>query len=260
MESKGFTKSPDAAQVLVLGVFHFFYPGDGKHVVNTHPGDITTPKKQAEVLEVVEKLMKFKPNKIAVESPLASAKELNKAYHDYCMNEEMIYSKEIEHRGEIAQLGFRIAKNLNHKEIYPVDYPVDLPFETAFDYAKEHNPEFADEFMGEMNELGKIFDEMQRERTVGEAIRYYNDPELFIKDNHNSYLDFAKIGAGDSYCGAEYIRAWYDRNLRIFGNLQNIAKPDDRILLMYGAGHCAILREFVNSYKNMQLVDPLQYL
>ncbi|MDT8715163.1 hypothetical protein IAI10_00515 [Clostridium sp. 19966] len=74
------------------------------------------------------------------------------------------------------------------------------------------------------------------------------------------YLNFCKIGAGDNYCGAAFIAKWYERNIRIFGNIQNITENNDRIFVMFGAGHIKILSDFVNEYSQMELVDTNKYI
>ena len=49
---------------------------------------------------------------------------------------------------------------------------------------------------------------------------------------------------------------WYARNLRIFRNIQAIAtEPDDRIMVIFGAGHLGILRQQLESYPGMELVE-----
>jgi hypothetical protein len=35
---------------------------------------------------------------------------------------------------------------------------------------------------------------------------------------------------------------WYSRNLRIFRNIQNISTPEDRVMVLFGAGHMSILK------------------
>lgn len=69
-----------------------------------------------------------------------------------------------------------------------------------------------------------------------------------------------KIGAADNYCGAEMMTEWYRRNLRIFSNIQDIAQEGERVLVIYGAGHCKILQQLVSDFNDMELVDPLTYL
>ena len=46
-----------------------------------------------------------------------------------------------------------------------------------------------------------------------------------------------KAGEGGQYPGVDSKTAWYNRNLRIFANLQRLTEqPGERILLVIGAG------------------------
>ena len=100
---------------------------------------------------------------------------------------------------------------------------------------------------------------LQRESTLGEILYLENSQEC-IAAGHHLYLDFARVGAGDTYVGADLVSAWYGRNIRIFANLQRLAEPGDRILVIYGAGHAAILRELIGGAANMRLVEAHDYL
>lgn len=245
------------AKVLILGTYHF--GNGGEHLINIDAGDITSDKIQSEILEVVEKLLKFKPTKIAVEAREAKAKELNEVYSEYCLNKTYVENKLINHRNEIVQLAFRLGQKLNHDKIYPVDYPVDLP-DNHFEYAKRFCPELYNEFMNEISEYGTYISKYMDSHTVCENLRYLNNPDRIIKEHSSLYLHLAQVGAGDTYYGVEMLTEWYRRNLYILGNLQSIAKPGDRILVIYGAGHCKILQDFVKEYNNFEFIDALDYL
>jgi hypothetical protein len=245
------------AKVLILGTFHF--ANGGEHMINVEGGDITSEQKQEEIREVVQKLLEFKPTKIAVESRKAKSRELNEAYLDYCLRDSNITSEVISHRNEIVQLGFRLGKMLNHPKIYPIDYPVNLPDE-LYEYAEKNYPTLYRKFMKEINEYGTTMSQVMKNNSIIEILRYFNNAERINNEHSNLYLYMAQIGAGDNYCGADMLTEWYRRNLRIFGNLQSIAKPDDRILVIYGAGHCKILKDLVSEYKDFELVDTLDYL
>ncbi|TVR39512.1 MAG: hypothetical protein EA394_09540, partial [Bacteroidia bacterium] len=54
---------------------------------------------------------------------------------------------------------------------------------------------------------------------------------------------------------------WFNRNLRIFRNVQRIpSDPDDRILLIVGADHLNLLNIFFDISWEFELVSPLPYL
>lgn len=61
--------------------------------------------------------------------------------------------------------------------------------------------------------------------------------------------------------GAEMVAQWYRRNLLIFANILRLIESDeDRILVIYGSGHRAHLREFVEQHPDLTDVSPLDYL
>lgn len=249
----------NASKVMILGTYHFgAAPG---HAVDIKVADITSEQKQKEILDVIEALAKFNPTKIAVESPRAGDENLNKIYQNYCKNQ--LKSAEnlegINHRNEIVQIAFRLANKLNHKRIYPIDFPMSIPFGEVVEYAKEHSHEFCNVLDEYIEKNTKFSNELQQTSSVRHNLRYYNSPDFYVKD-HNFYLYSNQVGAGDTYVGVENLLAWYNRNLHIFSNLQDITSDNDRVLVLFGAGHCAILRQFIESYSTMELVEPLDYL
>jgi hypothetical protein len=57
------------------------------------------------------------------------------------------------------------------------------------------------------------------------------------------------------------VTAWYNRNLRIFRNLQRITDgPDERLLLLIGGGHVPILRHCAQASPEYELVEVTEYL
>ena len=76
-----------------------------------------------------------------------------------------------------------------------------------------------------------------------------------MRRNFGAYLvDDYKLGETK---GADILAMdWYDRNLRIFRNLQNIdAKPNDRILVLFISGHIAILDQLLASSPEYQYIQ-----
>ncbi len=72
-------------------------------------------------------------------------------------------------------------------------------------------------------------------------------PVLQFQASYGGYLigDF-KLG---DFRGADALAMyWYDRNLRIFRNIQRVTiSPNDRILVLFGAGHIEILDQLLRS-------------
>lgn len=247
----------EKAKILILGTYHF--DNGGNHLINFISEDVTTDKKQTEINQVVQRLMEFKPNKIAVEAKKANEEELNKIYLQFCENHSVETNKMIGHRNEIVQIAFRLAQKLNHNRIYPVDVQVNLP-EEVFEYAEKKCPSVYSKFIARANEYGLSENEFMQKHTVGEILRRLNNANHIEVDHSDLYLYLNQIGAGENYYGVNLLTEWYRRNLYIFSNLQSMAESGDRILVLYGAGHCKILRDFVKDYSEFEFVDPLYYL
>lgn len=238
-------------QVMVLGVFHFSNPNaDYAQFQGT---DVLTPTRQREIDSVVAQLARFRPTKIALERVPAEADSINADYRRYQAGSFTLT------RNEIHQLGFRLAANLHHAQVYPVDFQSGMRIDSVMAYAGVHDTAFVAWFNATVSDVVKLLDRMQREETIGANLRFMNDPANILRA-HQPYANMATVGAGDGYIGAHVVAGWYDRNLHIFANLARIAQPGDRILLIIGMGHTPILRELVRSHPAMQLVEPLDYL
>lgn len=241
-----------AVQVMVLGVFHFANPN--ADYAKFQGTDVLTPARQREIEGVVNQLARFRPTKVALERVPSEADSINADYRRYVAGGFQLT------RNEIHQLGFRLAAQLHHAQVYPVDFQLGLPIDSVLAYARLHDTAFVARFQSTIAEVVGQLDRMQREKLIGTNLRFMNEPPNILRA-HQLYADMATVGAGQGgYIGARVVGQWYDRNLRIFANVAAIAQPGDRILLIIGAGHTPILRELVRSHPGMQLVEPLAYL
>ncbi len=242
---------PPPARILVVGTYHFHNPG--LDVVQTVVPDILGEPQQASVHRVVAGLDGFRPTKVAVEHLPASAPILDSLYTAFLAGEHELA------RSETQQMGFRLARSAGLSRVYPVDHTGEFPFMEVVSYAMEREPGTAMEMQGTIARITEEMNRRHREWTVGEILRAMNDPAE-LREAHATYLRMNRIGAGDTQVGATLLARWYERNIRIFSNLQALAEPGDRILLVIGQGHVPILRELIAADPAMALEDPLRYL
>lgn len=238
-------------QVLILGTYHFANPG--LDVVKTEVADILSPQKQVEVREVVESLAAFRPTKIAVEVRAPSVARLDSLYEAYRAGDHTLGPNEVQ------QLGFRLADRFSHPRLYAIDHEGEFPFEAMMNYAQEHDPDFVSWAQAKLAEIGAESSRQQRENTLAEMLRLRNEPDS-IAAGHGLYMVMGGVGAGDTYVGADLLANWYERNIRTFSDLRALAAPGDRILVIFGSGHAAILRELVRSDPALELVEANDYL
>ena len=106
---------PGSIFLMVVGSYHMSNPG--LDAVNMKAGDVLTPEKQKEIAEVLDRLTVFGPTKIAIEASFKGS-PTPQHYADYLAGKFELT------RNEIHQIGFRLARQMNHATIYPVDFPM----------------------------------------------------------------------------------------------------------------------------------------
>jgi len=222
-------------EILVLGTYHMSNPG--RDVVNMQADDVLAPKRQQEIAQVIEVLKNFHPTKIAIEADVGSQR-VEQEYSDY------VAGKYALSRNETNQIGYRLAKELRHRAVYPVDEEGDFPWQRVVDYAKASGQkEKFDAMEAAWEKLVKEQDEFLRSHTVLEMLEYMNSDAMAAKDVA-SYFAFVPYGEPGDYAGSDLLAAWYQRNIRIYHNiLKLIESPNDRILVIYGAGHLGWLQQ-----------------
>lgn len=240
-----FASHANAAEVLVLGTFHMANPGHDINNVNVD--DVLAPKRQAEIAQVIEVLKKFNPTKVAIETDPGS-KRIASQYADYLAGKYELT------RNEIDQIGYRLAKELGHKTIYGVDADGDFPWMPLLDYVKAHDRQKEFETItDEWAERTKAEAAFLASHTILETLLTVNsDP--YAKSELASYSRIPRFSEPYDWAGADLLADWYRRNIHIYSNvLRLIESPDDRILVIFGSGHLAWLRQDFEANPDIRL-------
>lgn len=222
-------------EVLVLGVYHM--GSAGSHVVDGEVDDILSPRRQAEIAELITVLERFRPTKIAVEQAFHDDDVLASRYDDYLSGAAELT------RNETQQIGFRLARRLGHETVYAVDADGEFPFPRLQDYAKArgHTDEF-DSLMAALEERSRAWSAYLASHTVLDALLYMNSDDRVAEDLAFDYR-MARLGEPWNWAGPDLVSDWFRRNIRIYSNvLQLIDSPDERVLVIFGAGHLGWLR------------------
>ena len=242
--------------LVVLGTYHMGTPGN--NVVNGRVDDVTSPQRQKQLVQLVEKLKKFKPTKIALECDLADDAKTTELYERYLSGNYQLS------KNETNQIGFRLAKELGHKKVYCVDWSDfwDDPSINLWKYASKDVE--LDNFRKAVEENLKKEVDAESEKLltlpVIDQLIFLNQPNRIEKD-HQVYFDYMRIGRGKDYIGANYVSWWYRRNLTILDNIVRLTdSPTDRVLVIYGAGHLKLLTQFAKESGFYNVESPLKYL
>jgi hypothetical protein len=237
--------APARAEVLVLGVYHMANPGHD--IFNTQADDVLAPKRQAEMAQLVEVLKRFRPTKVAVEADVWS-KRVPDDYAAYLAGKHELT------RNEIEQVGFRLAKELGHKAVYPVDADGDFPYQRLVNYAKgSGRSKELDALMGEFGARVKAQNEYLASHTVLETLLYMNADER-VAEEGGLYYRMAHFNEPGDWAGADLVSDWFRRNMRIYANVVRLAdSPNERVLVIFGSGHLDWLRRDFGSDPDLRL-------
>jgi hypothetical protein len=250
-------KPEDRPKMLILGTPHFDNPG--QDIVNQKVEDVLAPERQREIEAVVERLAAFRPTHVAIEWKASAQEGLDQRYADYRAGRYQLS------RDERDQIGLRLAARLGLERVHAVDWNGTPPGEEAdydfYAYAQRH--ELAESFdAAKAAKQAELDRESERMRCTNVAawLRNLNTPET-LRENHGPYFDIALVGDAENNPGAASVGAWYGRNLRIFANLVRLAeRPENRVIVIYGAGHAPLLTQFAQESGAFELVDPLKHL
>ena len=249
--------NPAPIEVMILGTYHFGNPGQDLH--NAKVDDVRTPEKQAELADVAARLAKFKPTKIAVEA-LSDRPDL--AYAKYETFEPAMLTQNPDER---VQIGFRLARNIGQKTVYAIDEQSDtidyFPYGKVDAFAKEHGQgALLARLHGNVEAMIKEMESAQNATPVRLMLARMNDPARIASDNRDFYYALLQVGDQKAQPGADLNGGWYLRNAKIFAKLRQVAKPGDKIVVVFGGGHAYWLRHFVQNTPGFKLVEPGNFL
>jgi hypothetical protein len=244
--------------VLILGSYHM--RNAQTNVFNPDVDDVLGARRQAEMADLVERLVRFRPTQVAVEVERHREEALNQAYRLAQAGERDLEATEVQ------QIGFRVAMAAGLPGVHAVDDtlteeafgPRDLG--EIFEWAGVHDPERHRALVVEGGGgFLREFNARQRAHTIPQILRWFNDPAYAARD-HGQYLLTAELGDPAGTVGMPWVLGWYHRNLQIYLNIVRLATPGARIFVVYGAGHLALLRHFFESSPRFVLEDPTRYL
>jgi Family of unknown function (DUF5694) len=241
--------------LMVVGVAHFDNPA--RDVVNTKVDNVLTPKRQKEIIAVVDQLAKFHPNHVAVEWQATKQEKLDARYAAYRAGTYELTSDERD------QLGLRLAAKLQLPRVDAVDWLDEPPGKDEdYDFESYATAPEAKARLAALRDPAKGAKEsaVLGRTTMGGFLAYLNSPEN-LNEKNREYYDYALLGDDEKAPGANWVGAWHTRNLRIFAKLVRIAdKPHDRVLVIYGAGHAYLLNQYATESHAFRIERPVELL
>jgi len=250
---------PPQTKIMTLGVFHFAYPNlDAIQTKKENQISVLDEPYQSEVIAVANAISEFKPTIIAIEVTPDQQGKIDSLYALYRADQFTL------RKGEIFQLGFRIGKKLNVPVIYCVNdwgrhyQSIEALFKDSIRQSK-----FTEYYQNSPDSIYEPHREVTKVKNIIDELKKLNNPAA-IRERLSVYLlnPFKYEEKPGDFTGVDFETGrWFNRNLRIFRNIQRIQHTgDDRILLIIGREHLNLLNLFFDVSKEFELVSPLPYL
>ncbi|MDP3398721.1 MAG: DUF5694 domain-containing protein [Bacteroidales bacterium] len=252
-------EKPAQTKIMTLGVFHFAFPN--LDVVKTEEKDkisVLDEPFQSQIKSICKAIEEYNPTIIAIELTPDQQPIIDSLYSLYKSDKFNLK------KSESYQLGFRIGKQLNLDKIYCVD-DRGRHYENIEELFsdKARLSKFEDYYLNSRDTVYDLPISNNKISNIIDALFEANNPER-IKERLASYLIHPfkyEENAGD-FTGVDFETGrWYNRNLRIFRNIQRISNGgQERILLIIGSEHLNLLNLFFDTSREFELVSPLPYL
>ena len=248
-------KKSAKVEVLLIGTSHWNnFQQRGTDIAQSNEIDILSDDYQSQLIALSERISAFNPSKIFVERTTAYQPKLDslyKLYRDSNWGDDK--------RNEIYQLGFRVADMLNHNQVFGIDYR-----ETSFNYSEAME---AMQKAGQQNLISKTQESIKKhEDTYNEIVKskmplkdilkFLNEEEQ-RKENLGWYYNIVNGGGNlDDFSGSFLASEWIRRNLHTYALIQKyVEDKDERIMILMGAGHTAVLHDFISYNPEWKIVS-----
>ncbi len=246
----GPARAAEPAPVLLLGSFHFDNPG--LDAVKFQAIDVLQPAPQRYLQGLAQRLADFKPTRVMLEYPESADEAVNQRYRNHLAGRHSLGLNEVE------QIGFRVAQRAGLARVHSVDEQVPSDaYEALFANLPKRDPRLWAGLMAKVQELSARMQQAHSSQSLGQLLREANSPEA-DRENKSLYMRFNSAGAAQrEYLGADSAAAWWQRNLRMYARIQAQAQPGERVLVIAGSGHTAILRDLLRSDAE-RVEEPVQ--
>ena len=215
-------------EVLTLGVFHFDFPNlDMQQISEEDQINVLSPVYQKEIELIASKLANFKPDAIVIEHPLGGQQKVDSL--------------------------FKAARGTQTARIE----------ELLEDDSTKQYQDFEESFVNSPDSSLYSKDQLIfKQKGILPQLIHLNDPRQIKKDLGNYLIGHFKYESdkGD-YTGADFESGrWFNRNLRIFRNIQRTPKSAKRILVIFGAAHMNLLNYLFECSPEYKLLNVNDYL
>ncbi|WP_422860571.1 DUF5694 domain-containing protein [Flagellimonas sp. S174] len=245
------TRETSNPSIALLGTFHF---GATTDYSSMDMDNFNSEKRQSEIEELVQALKEFKPTKILLECTLKDEALFQKAYANYVKNETQLKMDERE------QIGFRLASELNHSTIHCIDYKLPVPLDSLSNFAERNMKSEFLRFLASIEKNDEDDSKILAAKSLKEYYAFKNSNEEDLKNKRQYIQETAKFVSDSTYIGIKFVSVWWERNFYIMSNIDRHIGDTDRVLVLIGGAHRAVLKDFYQDRNDVNYIEIANYL
>jgi hypothetical protein len=234
-------------KVLNFGTAHLSSTSD----VNSSMINLEDPKEKADLEKMVRKIAEFKPTVILLELEPKNNEYIKETFAEYKIDQK----ERLNYSDELNSIGLEVGRLSETERIYGIDSQIDFDYPSLIELANQTKTDslFVTKMMDYYKKLNSLklkeqFIEMNTKESKMKTFDFYN----FLATQHSE----------NNYEGAKVISEFYERNLRMYSNLNDLKlSKNDRVFILAGATHTAYLDIFIgNSAKHNNVYNLLLLL
>ena len=248
------TTNDSRIAVLNFGTFHFGYTTDGSSVEFDQHSDTNRLRAQA----IAKELAAFKPTVLIVETLPAKDSMLLERYKAHLRTPDTIY----EHPWELQLLAFELGRFAGTERIHGIDSKLNYNWNIGNEMVQNDvDSGTFESYQENPYQYYTSFGPERPDMTLREQLYMANLPEyLDFMININADI-LTCVGSKEGFEGADEAAKYYQRNLRMFTNLNRLElNPNDRVFILSGASHTAFFRDFLHRSPKFRMVNTFDYL
>lgn len=242
--------APSISQVMTLGTMHF----NASFLDEEH---------QLGLDKLIESLKAYQPNKIILEWEPRLTERVNQRYRQYLGG---IFSIDTLYN-EVYQLGFRLAAELGHDQLYLFDDQTpfigsltDFSFDKFFEYDSDEEKVFVEKHLEEIKQTFEYNNNILESLPLYEQYQARNSPFMKRFNIDRMHMLELRKGVQSDWFGPDWVGRWYRRNTRMSANLLKLAEPGDKILIIVGDNHKWVLETLFDFIPEFTVVPAADYL
>lgn len=244
-------KAIEGPAVALLGTFHF---GETTDYSSMDMDNFNSVKRQGEIEELVQALARYKPTKILLECTLQDQEYFQEAYRNYRNNKAKLKMDERE------QIGFRLASELGHPAIHCIDYKLPVPLDSLAEFAQKHMQGEFNDFLTAIERNDESDSQVLAHTSLKAYYAFKNSVEEDLKNKRQYVQETAKFVSDSIYIGVKFVSVWWERNFHIMAHIDRHIDEGERILVLIGGAHRAVLRDFYQDRNDVMYVEIGQFL